>query len=412
LKAVVFFLALLSVSAFGQGRSAGYFLLKARIALDENKITLAEKYADSALYSARQASNLDSLMAAHLALYEIHIQKKDFEKAVGDFRMVTVYRDSIGVQKTKSELNEWKTSLDSEKVVHAKEVAGLREEISKLQEAARKDWQNTLLIIGGMLGLLALGVYIQYREKVGLQVLLKQSQHDVEELRAFKEKLFTILSFDLRSSLTSFENLTYGVSDQVSALDREDRVQFLNKLFITAGDLKSTLNNVTQWVSLQTRLEPYHPELFDCKVIADRVIEKNRAKLGEGKITGDVFMPDGQLVYADKGMIEVILDNLLSNAIHFNHPGGSATIFSGRKDGLVTIGVKDTGVGISKEDIDKLFRTEVDVHVLGKASHKGVGIGLILSKELVERNGGRMYVESTTGQGSTFYFTLPEKKFS
>ena len=76
------------------------------------------------------------------------------------------------------------------------------------------------------------------------------------------------------------------------------------------------------------------------------------------------------------------------------------------------IGIKDTGIGISGEDIQELFTVKADFHSIGRPSHKGVGVGLVLCKELVERNGGRLYVESIVAQGSTFYFTLPEKKLS
>lgn len=410
MKATVFFLALLVGSAYGQERKSSYYFDRSSSLLDQKKMAEAEIYADSAIAAASRSSSLDSLMAAYLWRYEVHTKMKDFEKAVGDFRMATVYLDSIRTLKNNSVVEGWKSSLEIEKGSHQKDVVAVREEIIRLQEAARTDWQNTLFIIGGMLFLLGLGVFIIYREKSKLQKTLKESEEDIRHLRAFKDKLFTVLSYDLHSSLSSFEKLTQGLSVQLDTLNKVESVQFLTKLYITAGDLKSTLNNVIQWVALQANAMPYRPVFFDCKMIVEQSLERFRTQLTDRNLTAEDFMPNGQDVYADKEMVEIILGNLFSNAIHFTQPGGSITCFSGRKDGLVTMGVKDTGVGIAKENMDKLFKSDVDFHSIGKPSHKGAGVGLILCKELVERNGGRMYVESIESQGSTFYFTLPEKK--
>ncbi len=98
---------------------------------------------------------------------------------------------------------------------------------------------------------------------------------------------------------------------------------------------------------------------------------------------------------------------MLSNAIKFSNVGGVITIFAGRKDNLVTLGVKDEGIGISMEDQAKLFKASGEVHTVGNSNAKGTGIGLILCRELVERNGGNIYVESKLGDGSNFYFSLP-----
>lgn len=411
LRAVLFSFLLLIVGAgFSQSEKAGYFRDKSRAFLELKNFKDAELYADSILLIVSQSGNLDSIKAAYLWLYEVHTQQKDYEKAIHDFKMAEAYRDSAE-QVTRNEMEaKLRSELVREQEAHRQSVASFENSVKDLQETAESNWRNTLMLLASMLVLAMVAIITLFRKRSQLQKTLDRSKSDLAQMQSFKEKLFTVLSYDLKNALSSFENLTQGLGTQLATLKKEETVQFLAQLYTTAGDLKSTLNNVVHWVGYQSNSKPFQPEIFDSKVLAEHVLEKFRVQMSGRNLTYNVFIPDRQYVFADKEMTGIILDNLVSNAVHFTRQGGVITCFSGRKDGLVTIGIKDSGVGISEGDIQKLFNMKEDFHSIGKSSHKGAGVGLGLCKELVERNGGRMYVESTVGQGSTFYFTLPEKK--
>ena len=117
--------------------------------------------------------------------------------------------------------------------------------------------------------------------------------------------------------------------------------------------------------------------------------------------------PDDIDVYSDKDMLETVLRNLISNAIKFTKPGGSISVLAKKKQSQVEIAISDNGVGMNEETINKLFRIETNNTTIGTENEKGSGLGLILCKELVEKQGGRIWVESELGIGSVFYFTLP-----
>ncbi len=403
---------LLAGGVYGQSRSNSHYLVQLHLLLDQDKPSEALKYADSALVYAKYSNKFDDLMTAYLALYEVHSRMNDYQKAISDFRMASVYRDSSRTIKMNAQIDSLKSRIVMEQEARQLEVKNLNEEIARMNEAAEKVWLNMVPILAGLVILAGLAVFMVYRERRRLQATLWQSEEDIRQLSAFKDKLYTVLSYDLRTSLSAFENLTHGLSVRLNDLDKDEAAQFLSKLHETAGELKSTINNVILWVALQANSRPFVPMNFDCKILAAQVLEKYRVQLNARQLAAEVFMPEGQEVYADREMVEIILENLLTNAIHFTPAHGAITLFSGSKDGLVTLGVKDTGVGISPEDIDKLFKAEADIRSIGKSTNKGAGVGLILIKQLVERNGGRMYVESTAGEGSTFYCTLPEKKFA
>ena len=410
---VAAFLLLLFWCAVGQAQSTkgAYYLHQSQIFLDQEKFEEAKLYADSALVVATLSNNMDSLEQAHLLLYEVHIATQDFEKALHDFKMAAVYRDSIEVLKHRSIEQMLATNLEVEKKSHEVDAQVLRDEITKLTEAANQNWRNTLILLLGMFILSTVAILAFYRRKIQIEENLARTKLEVEQLNSFKDKLFAVLSYDLENAISSFENLTQSLAGQIKILNKEEVIQFLINLHNTASDLKSTLNNVIHWVAYQANSKPYNPESFDCKVLAEQVVESFRLHSSGRNLTINMFIPDNQRVYADREMVGIVLENLFSNAVHFTAANSTINCFSGKKEGLVMMGVKDSGMGISEENINKLFNARENFQSIGKSSRKGVGVGLILCKDLVERNGGRMYVESTVGQGSTFYFTLPEKRF-
>ncbi len=410
-KAGTFLLLFLYGVGHAQSIKGTYYQLQSQIFLDQEKFKEAELYADSALVMATLSNNMDSLEQAHLLLYKVHLAAQDYEKALHDFKMAAVFRDSIEVLKHRSMEQVLATSLEEEKKAHEVDAEALKDSITKLTEAANENWRNTLIILVGMFVLSSVAILTFYRRKIQTEEILAQTKSELEQLNSFKDKLFVVISYDLENAITSFEKLTLSLSGQISKLNKDEAIQFLVNLHNTAVDLKSTLNNVIQWVAYQANSKPYRPDSFDCKVLAEQVIERFRLHSTGRNLTINVFIPDHQSVFADREMIGIVLENLFSNAVHFTSANGTINCFSGKKDGLVMMGVKDSGMGISEENINKLFNAREDSQSIGKSSRKGAGVGLILCKDLVERNGGRMYVESTVGQGSTFYFTLPERQF-
>ena len=412
LRAVVFlFLLLLCGFAHAQSAKGAYYLHQSQIYLDQEKYHEAKLYADSALIIATLSNSMDSLERAHLLLYEVHIATRDFEKALHDFKMAAVYRDSIDVLKHRAKEQSLTTSIEQEKKAHLIDVEVANSEITRLKETAVENWRNTLILLVGMLALSGIVTFTYYRRKVEMQESLAKTKAEVEKLNSFKDKLFAVLSYDLENAVSSFENLTQSLAGQINKLNKEETIQYLLNLHNTAGDLKGTLNNVIHWVAYQANSKPFNPESFDGKSLTEQIVDRFRTQSAERNLTFTVFMPDGQRVFADKEMVGIIMENLISNAVNFTTANGAITCFSGQKDGLVMMGVKDSGIGISEENINKLFSTKENSNSISKSSRKGAGIGLILCKDLVERNGGRLHVESSVGQGSTFYFTLPERQF-
>jgi signal transduction histidine kinase len=121
-------------------------------------------------------------------------------------------------------------------------------------------------------------------------------------------------------------------------------------------------------------------------------------------------VPKNLVIQADYNMVNTILRNLISNAVKFSHEGKEIEIETTDHDDSVKVSVKDYGVGIPQEDQEKLFRIGHNITKNGTANEKGTGLGLLVCKEFVERHGGRIWLESTPFEGTTFYFTLPKNQ--
>lgn len=360
-------------------------------------------YADSAIVMAIRSSIPDSIAHAYQWMYQIHMATKNYQKALSDFRLATEYRASaqaIRQNNADAQLRE----------IHQKETSLFREEILELKKMTERERRNAITIFFALLIFLIIVIYIFYRKNSQLESDLERSGTELAMQSDFRRKLYSILSKDAEHSLMAINDSTLLLSSTShTKLAGEDEIVF-SQIQQHVHHLQITLNHVIQWLGYQSNEKAVIPEEFDCKALADEVISRFQVQISEKHLITDMFLPAGQIAYADKSMIEIVLENLISNAIRYTTDGGRLTLFSGTKDDLVTMGIKDSGIGISEEHRQRLFNILQEAGADGQAENQGSGIGLVLSRDFVERNGGRMYVESVEGEGSTFYFSLPGKK--
>jgi signal transduction histidine kinase len=167
------------------------------------------------------------------------------------------------------------------------------------------------------------------------------------------------------------------------------------------------LNNLLDWTLLQMDKLNLQASKIDLAKIVDENIELLRPVTNKDIIIqNDVRKPT--VGYGDSNTINLVIRNLITNAIKFTNDGGRVTVASQDKGNEWVISVHDNGIGIKPEVLNMLFDKTAPYTTRGTANEKGTGLGLILCKEFVEKNGGRIWVESKEGEGSTFYFTLPK----
>ena len=235
--------------------------------------------------------------------------------------------------------------------------------------------------------------------------ILEQTRH-LEEMNQVKDRLFSIVSHDLKDSITGVKAFLDLLKED--SISQEEFDELIPELSENADNAAALLMNLLNWSKSQMQnLEP-KPELFNIQeVFADKMnlIEK---KVNEKQI---ILLDESikDFVYADKSMIEIVIQNLLANAVKFSRVGDVITVSNRERNGNVLICIEDTGVGISKENQEKLFKNS-GFTTRGTGHEKGTGLGLSICKQMVELNYGKIWVESEPNLGSKFFVELPKAK--
>jgi signal transduction histidine kinase len=235
---------------------------------------------------------------------------------------------------------------------------------------------------------------------------LEQTKH-LENVNNVKDKLFSIVSHDLKDSLSSINGFIDLLRD--GSLTREEFDNLIPELSENANNASLLLFNLLNWSKSQMQsLEP-KPSLIDIQEVFEEKIKLIERRL-ESKGIKLIDRTLRDFAYADRSMVEIVIQNLLANAAKFCSNGDTITISNHISNGSCVISIADTGIGISKKNIEKLFKNNSSFTTMGTKNEKGTGLGLSICKELVDLNNGKIWVESTVNVGSTFYVQLPKSK--
>ncbi len=249
------------------------------------------------------------------------------------------------------------------------------------------------------------------REFAQLNRILEESEERLKQLNGSKDKFFSIISHDLRSPFTSITGYSEVILDDIDDLSKEEIKEFAGSIHKSAKNIQNLLENLLQWSRMQTGGIKYNPSNINLSDVVEEIVDLYQVNAARKKITLINELDNEYPVKADKFMLNTVLRNLVSNSIKFTRKYGtisiSATENTDKKE--IEITVTDTGLGMSEEIKNKLFKIDEHVSTKGTEKEKGTGLGLILSKEFVEKHGGKIWVESELGIGSKFKFTIPTK---
>ena len=236
---------------------------------------------------------------------------------------------------------------------------------------------------------------------------LAESQKELKELNLSKDKFFSILAHDLRSPFNSLLAFSKLLSEEYDNLTNDEKKKFISNINNSTNNLYHLVENLLEWSRIQTGKLQSEPKDLDLQEFTSGIIYTLLGNAMNKNIELVNNVEKSTFVRADERMLNSVLQNLVSNAIKFTKQDGKITVASRRSGNMVEISVKDSGVGINKDDLQKLFRIDIQHSTTGTANERGTGLGLILCKELVMKCGGDISVESELNVGTTFTFTLP-----
>lgn len=237
---------------------------------------------------------------------------------------------------------------------------------------------------------------------------IKDNEQRLIELNATKDKFFSIIAHDLKSPFSSIVGFSELLVEGIGEKNYEKITEYADFILAASKSAMDLITNLVTWAQSQSGRLEYKPEYVDVAVLVSEALQLLSC-IAEHKsvvVSNEIAAPT--MVYADRAMLSTVLRNLISNALKFTDTRGGVTISShSGNNGMLTVRISDQGVGISEERMDKLFNITQNYSTPGTHNEKGTGLGLILCKEFVERNGGSIWAESRLGAGSTFSFTLP-----
>jgi signal transduction histidine kinase/ligand-binding sensor domain-containing protein len=236
---------------------------------------------------------------------------------------------------------------------------------------------------------------------------LRESEKNLMELNATKDKFFSIISHDLKNPFASLLSISELMVENFDDTDEEDHRAGFRKIHQSVKHLLDLLENLLTWSRSQRGRIKYDPTRFNLSTLIQENVNLHKILADKKGIM--LLSPDNQDIYAygDRDMINSVIRNLMTNAVKFTHRNKKVEVKVQTREEEVEVSIVDEGIGIEKEQIEKLFRIDEKFKSTGTEGEKGTGLGLIICREFVEKHGGQIRVNSRPGQGSTFSFTIP-----
>ena len=235
---------------------------------------------------------------------------------------------------------------------------------------------------------------------------LEKSEEELKKIVQTKDKLFSIIAHDLRNPFTALTGLTEVLHENSDTIDASEMNLYVSMINESSHKLLRLIENLLGWARSQTGTLRLLITNIPLKSMADDVMKIYLTQAETKGISLINKIPDNTSVYADHEILAVIIRNLISNGLKYTQKGGNVTLTAYKENGDTVLKVSDTGVGMSPEVLEKLFKIEETFTTEGTSNEAGTGLGLVICKEFIETLGGTISVESSVGKGTSFYVTL------
>jgi len=290
--------------------------------------------------------------------------------------------------KGQSVVYEWSHKVDGRKLYY--------------QNALSPIYQNSEVV-----GLIGVGRDIT--KLVENRRLIMAREIQLKRLNATKDKLFSIIAHDLYNPFNTILGFTQLLKTKLSNKDIAKSETYIEHILGATNNALVLLNNLLDWSKAQTGKLTIEKSLISFTQLSDEVIHGLNSMALLKSITITTEIPSKTDIIADPSLLRTILRNLITNAIKFTDKGGNIMIKAIANDDYVEVNVVDSGVGMDRAVLSRIFHVGAHEAIRGTANEKGSGLGLILCKEFVEMHGGAIWAVSTVGKGSTFKFIIPNK---
>ncbi|MBN3034584.1 MAG: tetratricopeptide repeat protein [Bacteroidales bacterium] len=383
----------------------------------------AREFLELGLKAGLQSNLKKHIIDSYERMSDVHEALGNYREALEYHRSFVTIRDSLYSDESKRILAEMQTRYETAKKEKENERLRSAEQLQKVKLKNRTLFSIFIIVVFLFALSFAVMYYRRHRvsqrinEQLSRQNLLIGSQkrdmqhlnRELNEANDAKDKFLSILAHDLRNPFTSLIGCSQILDEDWGRLTEEEARGYVLQLRDTSRKAFSLLESLLEWARAKAGKAIPHPVDFPLQSLADEAVNLAlpNAQCKEIDIRMEINKPF--TVHADRNMMLTVLFNLLSNAVKFTGMGGRIELSANARSGMCEVCVADNGIGIAPDDLSRLFRVDEKVQTRGTSNETGTGLGLILCRELVEMQGGRIWAESTPGHGSRFCFTIPLK---
>jgi signal transduction histidine kinase len=345
------------------------------------------------------------------ALYKAGKYKESYEMLM----QANKIRDSLDIREESKRLVELETRYQSEK--KDKRIL-LLEKDKEIMAGEKNILILSLLFLGAVLLIIFIIVWSKHKlnkilnqKNKELEVAnqkLTESQYELKQANDAKDKFFSIMAHDLRNPISAFKQVTEVITKDFDSFDEKEKKEFLEDMKLSSNRLYNLLENLLTWSRSQRGVIEANPAINDVYSIADLTLSHLKSQSERKSIELINNIPLDTKAFFDLNLTSTIIRNLISNSIKFSEEGSMIEVNIKDDNNVYIVQIKDYGIGMEQKTMEKLFRIDQTVSQNGTKGESGTGLGLIICKEFSEKQGGRIWVESKIGKGSSFYFTLPK----
>ncbi|MBX3042262.1 MAG: tetratricopeptide repeat-containing sensor histidine kinase [Candidatus Kapabacteria bacterium] len=380
------------------------------------------KYLNEALEIFKANDTKKHLLDAYQVLHNLYAAKGDYKSSYESLSIYHNLKDSIFNENNQRMINELNANYD----LSSKEIENQN---LRIQSDRQQYYIIIAILIVVLIGSLAVLYFIKNRTMKKINKLLEDNKNKIEsqnakleilnnelttanyhlkELNDTKDKYFSIISHDLKGPISSQNNLIEMLLNREEDLTVEEKKEYLDLVFESAQNTYKLLENLLIWGNLQMKRNTAHFTNLNLLNLVQNVLDNLTLQITMKNIKLKISIPETVFMVADVSMIATILRNLTNNSVKFTNQGGLIEISYSHSDGNHLIVIKDSGIGMNNDIIEKLFRIDAEISRPGTNNEKGTGLGLIICKEFVEIHNGKIWAESTPAVGTKFFVTIPD----
>jgi len=367
----------------------------------------SSQYAHEGFEISKKIQSLEGQKNCAQTLYKISKNNNDYETALDYHEVFQKFSDSLSRDENKKILTLLKTKFNYDQQ---------KQELIEANEKALAKQRNLINIALAVLCIvLAIAIPLYFNQKKQKRLYkelkiktksLRERESELNEINKTKDKLFSIIGHDLRGPIGALQGILKLFSS--GEIAKEEFYSFVPKLKSDVDHILFTLNNLLTWGYAQMNGTTTRPKI----VCFNKLVDNNINFLSELAATKSIKLinqlPENPMGYFDENHIDIVVRNLVSNAIKFTPDNGLITIQAEEDKNFWKVSVRDTGIGMDKKTLEKVFNDNSNLTTYGTNNEKGTGLGLTLCKEMVLKNKGEIWVESAPQKGSTFFFTIPK----